>query len=187
MEEELSLVFEDTKERMQAPLEHLEKELTKLRAGKASPAMLDGVKVDYYGSLTPLGQVANINTPDGKTIVVQPWEKGMIDPIEKAIFAANLGLTPINDGNLIRIVVPPLTEERRRDLVKQVRSEGENAKVSIRNVRRDSNEELKKLKKDGLPEDMAKDAEGQIQDLTNSFVAKVDEKLKTKEDDIMTI
>lgn len=187
MEEEIQLLIEDTNERMQAPLAHLDKELAKLRAGKASPSMLDGIFVDYYGAMTPLAQVANINTPDGKTIVVQPWEKSMFGPIEKAIFAANIGLTPMNDGQVIRLVIPPLTEERRRDLVKQVRSEGEFAKVTIRNVRRDANEEIKKLKKDGMPEDMAKDVESKIQTVTDKYITKIDEKIKVKEADIMTI
>ncbi|MBK8806527.1 MAG: ribosome recycling factor [Bacteroidales bacterium] len=187
MEEELSLLFDDTKERMIAPLQHLEKDLSKLRAGKASPAMLETVQLEYYGTLTPLSQVANINTLDGKTLVVQPWEKSTIGAIEKAIFAANLGLTPVNDGVLIRISIPPLNEERRRDMVKQVKSEGENAKVIIRNSRRDANEELKKLKKDGLPEDMCKDAEAKIQTITDSNIVKVDEILKAKEADILTI
>lgn len=187
MEEEIQLLIEDATERMQAPLAHLDKELAKLRAGKASPSMLDGIMVDYYGTSTILTQVANINTPDGKTIIVQPWEKSMISPIEKAIFASNIGLTPVNDGQLIRLSIPPLTEERRKDLVKQVRADGEFAKVTIRNVRRDTNEELKKLKKDGLPEDMVKDLESKIQVLTDKFIVKVDEKLKVKEADIMTI
>lgn len=185
--EELELVIEDTKERMVAPLQRLDSELTKLRAGKASPVMLDGVKVDYYGSLTPLSQVANVNTPDARTLVVQPWEKKMIDPIEKAILAANLGLTPINDGQLIRICIPVLTEERRKEICKQVRAEAENTKVVIRNIRRDANEMVKKLQKDGLPEDMAKDGESQIQKITDGAIAKVDEKVAAKEADVMKI
>lgn len=185
--EELELVIEDTKERMVAPLQRLDFELTKLRAGKASPVMLDGVKVDYYGSLTPLSQVANVNTPDARTLVVQPWEKKMIDPIEKAILAANLGLTPINDGQLIRICIPVLTEERRKEICKQVRAEAENTKVVIRNIRRDANEMVKKLQKDGLPEDMAKDGEAQVQKITDGAIAKVDEKVAAKEADVMKI
>lgn len=187
MEEEVELIIEDTKERMIGPLNRLDSELSKLRAGKASPAMLDTVKVDYYGALTPLSQVANVNTPDPRTLIVQPWEKKMIDPIEKAILVANLGLTPVNDGSIIRISIPILTEERRKDLVKQVRTEAENAKVSIRNIRRDANEMLKKLQKDGLPEDMAKDKEIEIQKITDGTIAKIDEKVAAKEADIMRI
>ena len=181
--EELELIIEDTKDRMNAPLQRLETELTKLRAGKASPVMLDSVKVDYYGSLVPLSQVSNINTPDARTLVVQPWEKKMIDPIEKAIMAANLGLTPINDGQIVRINIPALTEERRKEICKQVRAEAENTKVVIRNIRRDANEMLKKLQKDGLAEDMAKDGEAKIQKIIDAAIAKVDE----KEADVMKI
>jgi len=187
MEEEVSLIIEDAKERMEASIERLKKELTKLRAGKASPQMLESVAVDYYGSRTPLSQVANVNTPDPRTIVIQPWEKTMIEPIEKAILNSNLGFNPMNDGSLIRIMVPALTEERRKDLVKQVRAEGENAKVSIRNIRRDSNDEFKKLKNDGLAEDAQKDAEASIQDIVNSYTAKIDAVVKAKEEDITTI
>ncbi|MBO4778632.1 MAG: ribosome recycling factor [Bacteroidales bacterium] len=185
--EELELIIEDTKDRMNAPLQRLETELTKLRAGKASPVMLDSVKVDYYGSLVPLSQVSNINTPDARTLVVQPWEKKMIDPIEKAIMAANLGLTPINDGQIVRINIPVLTEERRKEICKQVRAEAENTKVVIRNIRRDANEMLKKLQKDGLAEDMAKDGEAKIQKIIDAAIAKVDEKAAAKEADVMKI
>lgn len=187
MEEEVSLIIDDAKERMAGPINRLQKELSKLRAGKASPQMLETVTVDYYGSMTPLSQVANVNTPDPRTIIVQPWEKGMIEPIEKAILASNLGFNPMNDGSLIRIVVPPLTEERRKDIVKQVRAEGENAKISIRNIRRDANDELKKLKSDGLAEDMQKDAEASIQDILNSTSSKIDDMVKAKEEDVLTL
>lgn len=172
---------------MQKALEHLDRELGKIRAGKANPKMLDGIMVEYYGSMTPLQQVASVNTPDPRTIAIQPWEKGMIGPIEKAIMNANLGLNPDNNGELVRINVPPLTEERRQSLVKQVKKEGEDARVSIRNARRDANDELKKLKKDGLPEDLEKDAEGQVQKLTDKFVKDVDDMLAAKEKDIMTV
>lgn len=185
--EELELVIEDTKDRMNAPLQRLDYELSKLRAGKASPVMLESVRVDYYGTMTPLNQVANVNSADARTLVVQPWEKKMIDPIEKAIMVANLGLTPINDGQLIRISIPVLTEERRKELCKQVRSEAENTKVVIRNIRRDANEMLKKLQKDGLAEDMAKDGEAQIQKIIDAAIVKVDEKAAAKEADIMKI
>ncbi|HON51640.1 MAG TPA: ribosome recycling factor [Bacteroidales bacterium] len=172
---------------MNSPLHRLDIELSKLRAGKASPAMLETVKVDYYGTLTPLSQVANINTPDPRTLIVQPWEKKMIDPIEKAIMAANLGLTPVNDGSIIRISIPVLTEERRKELVKQVKTEAETAKVSVRNIRRDANEMLKKLQKDGLPEDVAKDKEIEIQKITDATIAKIDDKVALKEADIMKV
>ncbi|HOS83628.1 MAG TPA: ribosome recycling factor [Bacteroidales bacterium] len=165
---------------MNSPLHRLDVELSKLRAGKASPVMLETVKVDYYGALTPLSQVATVNTPDPRTLIVQPWEKKMIDPIEKAILAANLGLTPVNDGSIIRISIPILTEERRKDLVKQVKTEAETAKVSVRNIRRDANEMLKKLQKDGLAEDVAKDKEAEIQKITDATIVKIDEKVVAK-------
>jgi ribosome recycling factor len=187
MDEELSFILDHTKEQMQKTLTHLEAELLKIRAGKASPQMLDGIYVDYYGANSPLGNVANINTPDARTLVVQPWEKSMLGPIEKAIQAANLGLNPQNDGSIIRINIPILTEERRRDLVKQSKAESEHAKVGIRSIRRESNESIKKLQKDGLPEDMAKDGENKVQQMTDSFIAKVDEKLERKEKEIMTV
>lgn len=187
MNEEVQLCIEDAKEKMENAINHLNNELVKLRAGKANPAVLNDIKIDYYGTLTPLNQVSNINTPDAKTIAIQPWEKNLIGDIEKAILAANIGFTPINNGELIRINVPPLTEERRRDLTKQVRHEGENAKVSIRNSRRDANEYLKKLKKDGLEEDMEKDAEIEVQKLTDDYSKKVDVLVENKEKDIMTV
>jgi ribosome recycling factor len=159
----------------------------KIRAGKSSPMMLDSVFVDYYGVRTPLNQVANIATPDPRSIVVQPWDKSMIEPIEKAIQAANLGFNPQNNGDLLRIAVPPLTEERRKQLVKQVKAEGETAKVGIRNSRRDANEELKQLKKDGISEDEISEGEEKIQKLTDQFISGVDTALEVKEKDIMQI
>lgn len=187
MSEEVQLYMEDASERMDKTIKHLDSELLKIRAGKASPVMLDAVLVDYYGQKSALSQVANVNTPDAKTIVVQPWDKTMMEPIEKAIMAANLGFNPINNGDILRIIVPPLTEERRRQLAKQVRNEGESTKVSIRNIRRDTNEALKKLKKEGIPEDEIKDSEEKIQKMTDSFIKKVDEILDKKEKDIMSI
>ncbi len=187
MEEEIQLVLEDAKERMSKAVNHLDEELGKIRAGKASPKMLDSVMVDYYGSMTPLAQVANINTPDARTLAIQPWEKSLITAIEKAILAANLGLNPDNNGEIVRINVPALTEERRKDLVKQVKSECEEAKVSVRNVRRDSNEELKKMKKNGLAEDLEKDAEAEVQKLTDVFIKKVDDLFTAKEKDVLTV
>jgi len=172
---------------MQAAIAHLEKELVHIRAGKASPAMLDGVHVMYYGSLVPLSQVSNISTPDPRTIAIQPWEKNLIHDIEKAIMAANLGYNPENNGEIIRINVPVLTEERRKLLVKQVSKEGETAKVSLRTIRKDSNDQLKKLLKDGLEEDVEKDAEAKVQKFVDDFAKKIDILVAAKEKDIMTI
>ncbi len=172
---------------MGAAVEHLEKELIHIRAGKASPAMLDGVLVEYYGNLTPLNQVSNVSSPDARTIAVQPWEKGLIPIIEKAIINANLGLNPDNNGEIIRINIPVLTEERRKGLVKQANQEGEHAKVSLRAARKDANDSLKKLQKDGLSEDLEKDAEVEVQNLTDDYSKKVDSLVEAKEKDIMTI
>ena len=158
-----------------------------LRAGRATPALLDGITVDYYGVNSPLNQVSNINTPDPKSILIQPWEKTMLGPIEKAILAANIGLTPVNNGEVIRINVPPLTEERRHQLVKQVRNEGETAKISIRNSRKWANDELKTLLKEGIPEDLEKNAVEQVQEMTNDYSQKVDKVMALKEKDIMTV
>jgi ribosome recycling factor len=187
MQEEVDFVIEHCNEKMRAAIRHLEKELVHIRAGKASPAMLEGLHVDYYGTQTPLNQVSNISTPDARTIAIQPWEKNMIPIIEKTIRNANLGFNPDNNGELIRINIPPLTEERRRQLVKQAGQEGETAKVSIRLARKDGNESLKKLLKDGLSEDIEKDAEAEIQKLTDNFVKKIDILVEAKEKDIMTI
>jgi len=187
MEEDVQLVLDIAEEKMEKALIYLSDELSKLRAGKASPHMLDGITVDYYGANTPLTQVSNINTPDPRSITVQPWEKNMLEPIEKAILHANLGFNPVNNGEILRIVVPALTEERRKNLVKQVKGEGENARVSLRNARREANEELRKMQKDGLPEDVVKRAEQEVQKLTDNFSKKVDELLEKKEEDIMTI
>lgn len=187
MNEEVELIIEETKDRMQKAVEHLEHELAHLRAGRATPALLDGITVDYYGVHSPLSQVSNINTPDPKTILIQPWEKTMLGTIEKAIMAANIGLTPVNNGEVIRINIPPLTEERRHQLVKQVRNEGETAKISIRSARKWANDELKQLLKDGLPEDTEKDAVEEIQVMTNEFNIKVDKIMALKEKDVMTV
>jgi ribosome recycling factor len=187
MTDEIKQIISDLQSHMEKAIAHLESELGKVRAGKANPSMLDGLHVDYYGSATPLSQVANINTPDARTIIVQPWEKGMLVPIEKTIQAANLGFNPQNDGVIIRITVPPLTEERRKDLVKKTRHEGEAARVSIRNIRRDANEHVKKEVKKGLPEDVTKDVETKIQNITDAFISKVDKHLEVKEKEIMTV
>lgn len=187
MTEDVQLVLEDVEEKMQKAIDHLANELATIRAGKANPRVLDMVTVDYYGAKTPLTQVANVSAPDAKTIAVQPWEKAMIEPIERAIINSNLGLTPINNGDIIRINIPPLTEERRKQLVKQVGGEAESARVSIRTARREGIEELKKLQKEGLSEDEAKTAEDEVQKLTDKFTHKVEEMTKKKEEDIMTI
>ena len=187
MNEDIEMLLDIAKEKMANTVSHLEDELSSIRAGKADPTMLNGLSVDYYGSMTDIFQVANINTPDPRTIAIQPWEKAMIQPIEKAIIAANLGFNPDNNGEIIRINIPVLTAERRQGLVKQAKSEGENAKVSVRNARRDSNDELKKMKKDGLSEDLEKDAEAEVQRLTNDFIKQVDDLISAKEEDILKI
>ncbi len=187
MSEELSLILDDAKDSMQKGIAHLEAELVKIRAGKASPAMLDGINVDYYGSPTPINQVANISILDARTISIQPWEKNMLAAIERSIMAANIGITPQNDGNQIRLFMPPLTEERRRELVKKASGEGEQSKVAIRNIRRDAIEQVKKLQKDGLSEDEAKDAETDIQALTDKYIVLVDKHLAAKEKEMMSV
>jgi ribosome recycling factor len=185
--EELNLYIESAEEGMDAAINHLEKELSKLRAGKASPALIDSVKIDYYGVMSPVSQVANISTPDAKTIFIQPWDKAMLSVIEKAIINANLGFTPANNGEVLRILIPPLTEERRKQLVKQVKNLGESAKVSVRSQRRDAIEEFKKLKKEGVSEDDAKNAEQIVHKTHEDYIKKVDEIVAGKEKEIMTI
>jgi len=187
MEEEILILFEDAEERFDKAIEHLKNELVKLRAGKADIHILDGIMVDYYGTATPLNQVSNINTPDPRTIAIQPWEKKMISVIEKAILEANIGLNPDNNGELIRLFVPPLTEERRKELVKKVKQQGEMTKISIRNIRHDVLEELKKLQKNGLSEDIEKTKENDLQNLVDANIKKVDDIIEKKENDIMTI
>lgn len=187
MHEEAQFCLEEAQEGMSNAVSHLEKEFQKIRTGKASPQMLDGIRIDYYGAMTPLDQVSNINTPDPKQIIVQPWDKSVLSLIEKAIMAANLGFNPKNEGEVLRIIVPPLTEERRRDLVKKAKVEAENARVSVRNIRRSANETAKKLEKDGVPEDDIAKLEENIQEATNTYIAKIDKLLETKEKDIMTV
>lgn len=187
MNEEIQEIIKETKEKNKKTIEHLSDELARIRAGKANPRILDGVYVDYYGASTPLFQLANIGTPDAKTITVQPWDKNVVDDIEKAIMDANLGLNPSNQGDIIRINIPPLTEERRKELVKFIHAESENAKVSIRNNRRDANEKLKKLKDSGTPEDETKRGEDEIQKLTDEFGKKIDEIVEEKEKEMMTV
>lgn len=187
MSEELELIKMDTEATMRKAISHLEADLIKIRAGKANPNMLDGIVAEYYGSPTPLAQIANITVLDARTISVQPWEKNMLHPIERAIIASNIGINPQNDGNFIRLFLPPLTEERRKELVKRCNGEGENAKISIRNIRRDGIEQIKKLQKDGLSEDAAKDGEAEIQELTNRFISLVEKHLEAKEKEIMVV
>ena len=188
MSEELELITQDTESLMKKAINHLEAELVKIRAGKANPNMLDGIVADYYGAPTPLAQIANISVLDARTISVQPWEKKMLQPIERAIIAANIGINPQNDGNFIRLFLPPLTEERRKELVKRCNAEGEQGKVSVRNIRRDAIEQIKKLQKDGsASEDAAKDAEAEIQELTNRFIALIEKHLESKEKEIMAV
>jgi len=184
MNEEIEFIVDEAKEGMQKAIAHLKKELANIRAGKASPQMLRGVMVDYYGSQTPLSQVANINTPDAQTISVQPWEKSMIQEIEKGIMYANLGFNPMNNGESVIINVPPLTEERRKDLVKVAKAEAENGKISIRNIRKEANHDIKKT---DASEDEKKLGEDEIQKLTDTHVKMVDEMLKTKEAEIMKV
>ncbi len=185
MNEDIQFILDTTKEAMDNAIKHLEKQLTNIRAGKASPAMLGSVMVDYYGSQTPLSQVANVNTPDGRTITVQPWEKNMLQEIERGIAYANLGFNPMNNGETIIINVPPLTEERRRNLAKQAKSEAEDAKISIRTARKDANNDIKK--NDDVSEDLKKNAEIDVQQMTDKYVKKVDEIFDNKEKEIMTV
>ncbi|MES2278305.1 MAG: ribosome recycling factor [Bacteroidota bacterium] len=187
MSELIKKQLTDAKSLMDKAIDHCDNELGKIRAGKANPSMLDGIMVDYYGSPTPLSQIGSVNTPDAKTIVVQPWEKSMLAPIEKAIMEANLGVNPQNDGVIIRINVPPLTEERRRDLVKKVKAEGETGKIAIRNLRKDANEKIRKLKAEGVSEDEMKTGEAEVQKLVDGYIARVDVLTEAKEKDIMTV
>jgi ribosome recycling factor len=187
MQEELSQINTAAEDHMVKALNHLEAELVKIRAGKASPNMVDGIVVDYYGNPTPLDQVGNVSVMDARTISIQPWEKNMLQPIERAIIAANIGINPQNDGNIIRLFLPPLTEERRKELVKKCHGEGEHSKVAIRNIRRDAIESIKKLQKNGLSEDAAKDAEAEIQQLTDKFTSVVEKHLALKEKEIMSV
>ncbi|MBC7652972.1 MAG: ribosome recycling factor [Oligoflexus sp.] len=187
MNEFIKMELDEALSGMEKALAHIDTEFTKIRAGKASVGMLDGITADYYGAATALAQIASINTPDARTIVVQPWEKNMIGPIEKAIMEANIGLNPQNDGQLIRLNVPPLTEERRRDLVKKVKEEAEKGKITVRNIRKATNESIKKLKNDGASEDEIKIGEGEVQKITDAYITKVDQLTEIKEKDVMTV
>jgi len=177
----------DAKALMDKAIDHADNELNKIRAGKANPSLLDDIVVDYYGNPTPLSQVGNVNTPDARTIIIQPWEKSLLSAIEKAIKESNLGFNPQNDGVIIRINVPPLTEERRRDLVKKAKGEAETGKIAIRNIRKDANEKIKKLKSEGVSEDEIKVGEADVQKLTDSYIIKIDQLSEAKEKDIMTV
>lgn len=187
MADDLAGILNDGTNSMKKAIEHFEAELVKIRAGKATPSMLNGIVVDYYGNPTPISQVGNLSVMDARTLTIQPWEKNMLQPIERAIIAANIGVNPQNDGNLIRLFLPPLTEERRRDLVKKTNAEGEQAKIAIRNIRRDAIEQIKKLQKEGLSEDAAKDGENEVQDITNNYISLVEKYLEAKEKEIMVV
>ena len=187
MSEALGKILAGTEDTMRKAINHLEAELVKVRAGKANPNMLDGIMVDYYGSPTPLSQIGNISVLDARTLSIQPWEKNMLQPMEKAIMASNIGITPQNDGANIRLYLPPLTEERRKELVKRSNAEGEHSRVAIRSIRRDSIEHIKKLQKDGMSEDACKDAEKEVQNTTDKFIGLVDKHLSTKEKEIMIV
>ncbi|QPH38406.1 ribosome recycling factor [Pedobacter endophyticus] len=187
MNELIQLQLMDAQSSMDKAIDHCESELTKIRAGKASAGMLDGIFVDYYGAQTALAQVASINTPDARTIVIQPWEKSLLTAIEKAIQVANIGINPQNDGIVIRLVVPPLTEERRRDLVKKVKEEAERGRITVRNIRKDANNKIQKLKGEGVSDDEIKTGEAEVQKLTDAYIVKVDKHAEAKEKDVMTV
>jgi ribosome recycling factor len=187
MSESIDGIVNEMTDHMKKAIGHLEVEISKIRAGKATPQIVDGIHVDYYGNPTPLNQVANVTVADARTLSIQPWEKNMLGPIEKAIIASNIGLNPQNDGNFIRLFLPPLTEERRKELVKRVNAEGEHAKIAVRNIRRDSIEHIKKLQKDGLSEDAAKDGEARIQVITDKHIALVEQHCRDKDKEIMTV
>ena len=187
MAEDIASIIANSEDHMKKAIGHLETELTKIRAGKANPQMLDGIVVDYYGSPMPINQVSNISVMDARTLSIQPWEKNMLQPIERAIIAANIGITPQNDGSIIRLFLPPLTEERRKEFVKKAHHEGEHSRVSIRSIRRDAIEHIKKLQKDGLSEDVAKDAETAIQNLTDRYITLIEKHLSQKEKEIMAV
>jgi ribosome recycling factor len=187
MSEDLDFIVEETDDSMKKAVAHLETELIKIRAGKANPQMLEGLFVDYYGSPTIINQVSNVSVLDARTLTIQPWEKNMLQPIERAIIAANLGVTPQNDGNIIRIFMPALTEERRKEFVKRANNEGEHSKVAIRSIRRDAIENIKKLQKEGLSEDITKDAEKSVQEITDRYITTVENHLAIKEKEIMSV
>ena len=186
-EGDVGKIMDEARSHMEKAIEHFEFELSKIRAGRANAAMLDGIEVNAYGAMTPLFQVGNISTPDARTISIQPWDASLLPEIEKAILKANIGITPQNDGKIVRLNIPQMTEERRKELVKNAKAEAEKCRISIRTIRKDCNEKIKKLQKDGLPEDSAKNAEQSVQNITNDFSAKVDKHLDVKEKEIMTV
>lgn len=185
--EELELYLEEAKDHMEKSIHHVSHALAKIRAGRAMPNMLDGLLIDYYGNPTPISQVASINTPDPRSLAIKPWEKNMVSPIERAIINSDLGLTPQNDGEIVRLNIPPLTEERRKELVKQSKHEAELGRISVRNVRKDTNEHLKKLLKEHVSEDAVKAAEASVQELTDEYIKKIEDLLAIKEEEIMTV
>lgn len=187
MSDELAQIYSNAEESMNKAIQHMEAELQKIRAGKANPQMLEGISVDYYGSQTPLSQVANVNVMDARTLTIQPWEKNMLQPIERAIIASNMGINPQNDGIMIRMFLPPLTEERRKELVKRCHGEAEHSRITIRNIRRDAIEQVKKLQKNGLSEDIAKDSEAEIQVITDKYISQIEKHLVYKEKEIMAV
>lgn len=187
MTEDISTIIAGAEDQMKKAITHLETELTKIRAGKANPQMLDNLVVDYYGAPVPINQVANISILDARTLTIQPWEKNMLQPIERAIINGNIGVTPQNDGVIIRLFLPPLTEERRKELVKKCQAEGEHSKIAIRNIRREAIESIKKLQKNGLSEDAAKDSEADVQQITDKFISLVEKHLASKEKEIMAV
>ncbi|MBJ6117245.1 ribosome recycling factor [Pontibacter sp. BT310] len=187
MTEEIQFYLSEAEESMQKAVQHTNSELTKIRAGKASPAMVEDLKVDYYGTPTPVSQVANVATPDARTLLIKPWEKNMLGEINKAIKNSDLGLNPQQEADAIRLNIPALTEERRRELVKQVKNETESGKIAVRNIRKDVNDSLRKLQKEGTSEDAVRDAEAKVQKMTDSYIVKIDELLTKKEAEIMTI
>jgi len=187
MNEEMQMILDDAREQMEKAISHLENELAKIRAGRANPAMLENIMAEAYGSRTQLKSLANINSQDSRTLIIQPWDKSTLEAIDKALQAANLGVSPQNDGNIIRLSFPPLTEERRKEMVKKVKVEAENAKVSIRTIRRETNEALKELQKGGVPEDEVKGAEEKAQKLTDEFIVKSDKHSESKEKEILTV
>jgi ribosome recycling factor len=187
MTDDTTEIIEEADISMKRAMDHLETELVKIRAGKANPAMLDGIVVNYYGNPTPINQVGNLSATDARTLTIQPWEKNMLQPIERAIIAANIGINPQNDGNIIRLFLPPLTEERRKEMVKRSNNEGEQAKITVRNIRRDAIEQIKKSQKEGLSEDEAKDAENEVQEVTNNYISLIERRLASKEKEIMVV
>lgn len=187
MNELIKKQLDDAKDHMEKAIDFCDNELVKIRAGKAMPSMLDGIYVDYYGTPTALNQIGTVNTPDARTLVVQPWEKAMLIPIERAIMEANIGLNPQNDGVVIRLNVPPLTEERRKDLVKKVKEEAEKGRIAVRNIRKDANEKIKRSKSEGVSDDEIKAGENDVQKLTDGFIVRIDRLMELKEKDIMTV